>query len=408
MKFYINNVSHLCAIGLVSSMLAACGGGSSSNKKTTDDDHHDHGSLLISQASSTTISALDEGSLAAFDNTVAFNGATFVRSDNGEFAAIKGGETIYFAGEDGVLLKTIDGNEVLATNGHFSILQAGSSTLLEVESLEEDTLETSSTAGLGLNENFPALMLDEDEEVKLLFVEGKAIVYEGDSASTAEIACTNPSAAAQAHHAAIVTCDEGVTLLQFEEDESTDTISFEATLLNLDGTDSNYLWSSSEHVFAGYVPGSSDYALVHIEEHEAHSETETEAKEAEYELIQPADEDAHAFTGVICEAGLEAEDNDFIFWLAGGEFVALTNEGELNKTIAVDTSSSNDCADYSLSLAAKVAYVLDNNAMKFYEIDVDEGAAFYHIHETLDISVSDIADSVVLFHNEAGHGDHDH
>lgn len=86
----------------------------------------------------------------------------------------------------------------------------------------------------------------------------------------------------------------------------------------------------------------------------------------------------------------------------------MNNEGELINKISVDTSTSNDCDDYHVSTAAKVAYVLDNDAMKLYEIDVDEGASIYHVHESIDTSVADVTDSVVLFHNEEEGDGHAH
>lgn len=391
MKVCIENASRLLATGFLASILAACGGSDSSS----DDEHeHEHGSLLISQLNSNSVSIVDEGQLESFEDSLTFTSAMFVRSDNGEFAAIKGGSDIQFADEEGILTTSVTGSEVIASNGHFSILNAGSTTFVEVEGLEDDMLESESTVNLGITETFPALLLDEADDVKLVFVGGEARVYEGEMDMSESFTCNNPSSVAQAHHSAVVTCDEGVTLLQHDED--TMGITYTITALDLDGTESDYVWQATEHVFAGYAPGTVNYALVHIEEN---GSTET---------ILSSDASSETLASNICVAGIEVEDEDFLFWLDDGNFVALDHEAELINRITVDTSTSTDCSDYNMSTSEKTAFVLDNDAMRFYEIDVDEGLTNYHIHESIEISISDIVDSVVLFHNEEGeHHDHD-
>ena len=96
-----------------------------------------------------------------------------------------------------------------------------------------------------------------------------------------------------------------------------------------------------------------------------------------------------------------------MFWLDSGNLDALNVEGERINTVTVDTSTSSDCSDYNVSISAKAMFVLDNDAFKFYELDVDDGTVIYHVHESIDTGVSDISGSVVLFHNEAG-GGHEH
>ncbi len=417
MKLSFDEITRLLAIGLISTCLVACD--DDDDDETTDpqqeqrdqgeEEEHDHGTVLITQAANTSISMFEEEErgLEALEGNLTTNGARFVQSDNLEFAAIIDGESIKFAGENGLIAgKKLDGENVIASNGHFSILNAGSSTLLEVDSLEKDSLEPSDTSGLGVTETFPALVLDEKDDVKLLFVNGDAVIYKANVAvADAGFDCANPSAVAQAHHAAVISCDEGATLLQFKEEGGT--FSYETTLLSLDGEGSDYIWSSTDHVIAGYVPGTINYALIHIKEH---SESE-EASEEEFELIQGSDKDAEALTTNICTAGLEPADSAFLILQVDAEiikFTALDSEGVKNKNIFLtDESTSTECDDYSMPITADAAFVFDTAASYFYEIDVeeDDNLGKYHVHEQFKVSVSDIASSVILSHDEDGHSD---
>ncbi len=392
MKISFDESMRVLVAGILTSALVACGGDSDDNDHEHEEEH-DHGSLIISQTGSNSLSLLDEGELTAFEDVLAFTSATFIQSDNGEFAAIEGGSEIQFVSEEGISEHAIMGSEVVATNGHFSILDAGSSTLVAVESLEEVTLVTESTMSLGLTEVYPALVLDELEEIRLVFVSGEARIYEGELDTTEFFSCTNPSSTAQAHHSAIVTCDEGVTLVVFEED--TTGVTYTISSVTLDGSSSEYVWQSTEHVFAGYAPGSANYALVHVEE------------DLSTETILGSDVSTHALSANICEAGIEQQDEDFLIWLSGGTFVALTNEGALINQIVIDTSTSTACSDYSLAITDKTALAIDNDAMMFYEIDVDEGATVYHVHEDIELLFSDVTDSVILAHEEGEEGGHE-
>lgn len=402
MKISFKELVRFSFLLILVGVLSACGG-SDSDGHDNDDDHdheHAHGTLIVSQSGSNSLSIFDEGDLEPFEDTLSFTSATFVRADNGEFAAIKGGSEIQFVGEDGISEHSVMGSEVIATNGHFSILNAGSSTLVEVESLEEEALESESTIDLGLTEVYPAVVLDETEEVLLVFVSGEAQIYEAEQDTTESFDCTNPSSVAQVHHSAIVTCDEGVTLVMFEEDDAG--ITYEISALDFNESNSNYVWLSTGHVFAGYAPGTTNYALVHIEE--------DHSTEIIFSADSSASSLAYGLPAEICAAGIEPEDGDFLFLLSGGTFVALDSEAELINTIVLtDNSTSTTCSDYTMSVTAKSAFILDNDAMIFYEVDVDADSSVYHVHEDIDTVFSDIVDSVVLSHEEGedGHG-HNH
>ena len=407
MKFSFEEAARLAAAGLFSSLLVACGSDNKSSSNGDGDDHdHEHGALLVSQQNSTAVSMFDEenADFDAFEGNSTITAAKFVRSDNGEFAALNGGTVVEFVGEDGFLQTTVTGDNVVATNGHFSILNNGMSSFVEVEALEDDpetlALEAISDLGITEAEVYPALMLDEDESLVMVFVSDAAKIYGGEPVAQigADIECTDPVSTAQGHHAVIVTCSvEGVKLVQFEDEPS---LSFTVSGEDVTGTnDSDYLWTSTEHVFAGYAPGTSNYDIIHVEEN------------GDIDNVDVSADGALALTANICEASIEGEDEDFLFWLEGGTFAAANNEAvpiSATGLVAVDDSSSTDCSDYSFSVTEKVAFVFDNNAQKFHEIDIEEDATFYHVHETIDTGVSDIADSVAFIeHEESGqdHGD---
>lgn len=410
MKFSIEEASRLAAAGFLSSLLIACGSdnnNSNSGGDEEDNDHdHAHGALIISQDNSTAVSLFDEegGDFDAFDEASSTTAPRFVRSDNGEFAALTGGSVVEFVGEDGFLEASVTGSQVVATNGHFSILNGNQSSFVEVDELEGNpaslTEETISGLGISETEVYPALMLDEDEDLVMVFVSGAAKLYEGANVVAGPaITCTNPSSTAQGHHAVMMTCDEGVQLVQFEEESS---ITYTITDITVTGANENaFIWTSTEHVFAGYAAGTTDYAIVHVEEDGTVDEVDVTAS------------DALSLTDTICEAGVEGEDEDVLFWLSGGTFAAATNEAEpigATGIIDVEDSMSTNCDDYSFTITEKVAFVFDNAAQKFHEIDIEEGATFYHVHETIDIPVSDIADTVAFIEHEegeGGHGDHD-
>jgi len=429
MKFSFDDAARLAATSLLISTLAACGS-SSSNKSSNndDDDHdheHDHGALIVSKASSTSLyqfHADDSAFEELEEGEAGVMSASFVRSDNGEVAAILGGSSIQFVLQHEhdeeeheeeeheeeeheeeeheeapeVISFSLSGDQVLATNGHFSVLNAGSSTLVELDELAEDVPATESTSSLSVTETFPALVLDEHEDdlIVMVFDGTNAYIYEGANLEQT-YACANPSSAAQGHHSAIVSCDAGTLLVTFEEHDGH--LDFDTHTVTLNGAASDYMWQATEHVFAGYVSGSTDFALIHID-HDDHSVEE---------IIQGGDQDKADLSKNICSAGLEAEDGDFLFLLADGHFSAVDAEGELISNVVFDEAQAATCADSTIAISSKTAYVVDNSAMKVHEIDQDEGATAYHVHESFDITASDVANTVILFHQEESE-DHVH
>ncbi len=407
MKFSIEEAARLAAIGLFSSMIVACGSDNkSSGGGDGDGDEHDHGALIVSQKDSTEIAVFheDEGEFDALDGAFSLTAPSFVRSDNGEFAAsyVAGGSVIEFIGEDG-LLASETGSQVVATNGHFSILEGSSSKLIEVEALETDPENLASEAiEPSVAEVYPALVLDEAEELVMVFVSGEARLYEGATQVVGDtIDCTDPTSTAQAHHAVMMTCDDGVYLVQFEDDPSISyTVTAQLDVTGDSDSEKAYVWSSTEHVFAGYAPGTKDYDIIHIEDN------------GDVDNIDTTADGAVVLNDNICVASIEAGDGDLLFWLEGGNFAAADSDAQsvigTTGNISISSSDSEDCSSYHMAVTAKVALVLDEVKNKFYELDVeeDEGATDYHLHITVDTSDVDLEDTVALFHNEGGSHTH--
>ena len=106
---------------------------------------------------------------------------------------------------------------------------------------------------------------------------------------------------------------------------------------------------------------------------------------------------------------LDSDEQDILAITLGGTFVALDHEGIELQSIELDYSVASTCDDFTMAAADKTAIVVDNNAQKGYELDIEEsesGSATYHLHEDFYLAVSDIA-SMVVFH-EKDESEHEH
>jgi len=103
----------------------------------------------------------------------------------------------------------------------------------------------------------------------------------------------------------------------------------------------------------------------------------------------------------MCAWGIDSANAD-IFALTASALTVYNHEGEVQDTIALDSTSS--CANLKMATASQAVFVIDNASQTLYEIDKE--AVSYHIHGREDVSVNDVA-SIVSFH-ELEEGDHDH
>jgi len=403
MKKYNQN---LLWISITALALTACGGSSSSSSDDTSEaDEHDHEfSILVAQNNTSTLSLLEEGELEALDDAAAGNGATLVLGETGAYAAVLANNTINFVHglheeeeheeeheeEAHVLDFDLTGSQVITTGGHFAVLDAGTTTFIEYDELENDMPATENTDALSLIETYPALMIDEAHGVVMVFDGTDAKVFE-DTTEEASFACANPSSHGQVDELVVVTCDEGALAVVIEENESTEEHTFTNSILTLDGTDADYIWSAQGHVIVGFEPSTSNYAIIELDD-----ETITVSNSFE-------------FSENICDMQLDSDEQDILAITLGGTFVALDHEGIELQSIELDYSVASTCDDFTMAAADKTAIVVDNNAQKGYELDIEEsesGSATYHLHEDFDLAVSDIA-SMVVFH-EKDESEHEH
>jgi hypothetical protein len=411
----------LICVSIATLALTACGGGSSSNNNSnsnsSDGDEHDHeSSVLVSQSNTTTLSLLEEGELEALEDAAAGNGATLVLSETGAFAAVLSSGTVNFVHglhdddeeeassdegheeEASVLDFSLTGSEVITTSGHFAVLDSGSTTFVEYGDLETITSASESTSDLSVTESYPALILDEEHDLKLLFDGVDALVYEGQEQEKS-FTCATPTSLGQTSELVVVSCGANVAALVVTEDSAGEH-TLTDSILDLDGTDENYVWRAEGHVIVGFEPNTTNYAVI-----ELNDSADT------VEVVKGSDSDTFEFTQNICEIKLDSAEQEILAISAGGTFVALDHEGSELKSIELDFSTGSSCEDFVMASAAKTALLVDNNAQKGYEIDVDDlvnNPNEYHVHEDFDIGVSDIADMVLFHEKDKVEDEHDH
>lgn len=415
---------NLLWISITALALTGCGGSSSSSSDDEVTEEHEHeSSILISQTSTDTLSLLEDGELEALEGATAGNGATLVLGESGAYAAaLNSSESIvnFIHGlhdeeeEEGeaehdheeeahVLDFSLTGDKVITTDGHFAILNetTGITTFIEYDELENDTPATE-VVDLGVTETYPALMIDEDHEVVMVFDGINAKIYEGLT-EEASFACANPISHGQTDELVVVSCDEGALAVVIEEGES-DEHTFTNPTLDLDGNEEGYIWRAQGHVIVGFEPDTSHYAIVELND-----------DNGEIVLVQGSDTSAQAIERTICDIQFDSEEQD-IFVLGAGDdtnegdkLVVLGHEGELLKEETLNTLNNTDCGDLVMASASDNALVINNSVQKAYDIDAHEGDN-YHVHSTYDLSIlgeSDIA-SVVIFHEKDEDADHDH
>ena len=394
--------------------LTGCGGGSGgSGSSDGGGGDHEH-SILVSQLGAETLSLLKEGELEDlhFDvngtNKAAGEGATLILSETGAYAAVYTPDTniVNFVhglhdhddeegedeGEDEgdheephVLEHTVDGSQVITTNGHFAILDktTGTTTFVEDHALEEKNPDTKPTSSLSASQTYPALMIDEghddEPDLVMVFAEGKATVYKGLESENS-FDCKNPTSHGQIDGLVVVTCDESaIAVVIGEDDEGKDT--FTRSTLTLAGNDEKYVWRAGGHVIVGFEPDTKNYAIIELEDDSV-------------DVSNPFD-----FAENICDMQLDSEVQDILSMTLGGTFVALDHEGAELKSIEFDFSATSTCDDFIMAPAAQTAIVVDNSAQKGYELDVEDSSTTYHLHEDFDLDVSDIT-SMVIFHEK--------
>jgi len=386
-------------VGMTTAALLLTGCGSSSNSTTATEEEHAH-SALISQANTTALSVLEEGTAENLEDAAAANGAQLLLAANGEAAAIITAGSVQFVAahheEEGaseeehelpeVSTLSVTGTniEVANTNGHFSVLVDGATQLVPYESLEEGATPEAEDLGIG-SENYPALLLEEgDELVALAFTGGNAVVYE-DATPTADTkTCTSVDSAAQNEEFVVVSCAGSSFSVKLEE-PATEGAEHTIEIADIANISTAVEWSTRADVFVGLGADDKFYVV---------EENASEALELEGGAGFAASAD-------MCAWGIDSANAD-IFALTASALTVYNHEGEVQDTIVLDTTSS--CDDLKMATASQAVFVIDNASQTLYEIDKE--AVSYHIHGREDVSVNDVA-SIVSFH-EIEEGDHDH
>ncbi|GAA6134737.1 hypothetical protein NBRC116188_15260 [Oceaniserpentilla sp. 4NH20-0058] len=416
MKVFNQN---LLWVSIATLALTGCGSSDDSNNEIDDEHEHDHEiSILVSQANTSTLSLLEEGELEALDDAAADNSATLVLSQTGAYSAVLASDTVNFVHglhedeeegeheeeghEEGeheeeahVIDFSLTASQVITTNGHFSMLDSGSSVFVAYDDLETITDASEGTSDLSVVETYPALILDEEHDLKLLFDGVDALLYEGTTEET-NFTCANPSGHGQTGELVVVACEAGSVALVIEESETEHT--FTDSVLTLDGTGANYQWRAKGGVIVGYEPSTSNYAIVELDE-----------TTGDIQLVTGSQDVTHDFSQNICDLQLDSESQDVLALSENGHFAVLNHEGEALKNIVLDESSATECGDLIMAVAAKTAIVVDNSVQQGYEIDVDDvesNPSGYHVHERFDLTVNDVH-NMVIFH-EIEEGEHEH
>lgn len=399
-------------ISITALALTACGGSKNNNNNNNDstssiDDNdnsavHKHEySILVAQKNTSTLSLLEEGELEALDDAAAGNGATLVLSDSGAYAATFTNNTVNFVHglheEAHVLDYSLTGIKVITTDGHFAVLDTGTTTFIEYDELGNDTPATEDTSALSVTETYPALMIDEEHELVMVFDGTDAKFYE-DTTEKDSFTCATPTSHGQTDKLVVISCGAGALALIIEENTAGHT--FKSSELTLDGTSSKYIWRAEGHVIVGFEPDTSNYAIVEFDG-------------ISPEVAQGSDTSTSAIERTICDIKLDSEEQDVLVLgagdttNAGDKLVVLNHEGKTLKDVTLNELSNTACNGLIMASASNRAVIINNGAQKAYDIDAHQGDS-YHIHSEYDLLVGDITD-VVIFHGKDEDEDgHDH
>lgn len=301
-----------------------------------------------------------------------------------------------------VLDYSLTGSQVITTGGHFAVLNANTTTFVEYDELENDMPDTEDTSALSVTETYPALMIDEEHELVMVFVGTDAKIYEGTNPED-NFTCATPTSHGQTDELVVVSCGAGALALVIEEDEATEEHTFTNSTLTLDGTASNYIWRAEGHVIVGFEPGTSNYAIVELDESDVTPSVV---------VVEGSDAGTVEIERTICDIKLDSEEQD-VFVLgagdtanAGDKLVVLSHEGELLQNVTLNELTDTACDDLVMTSASSNALVVNNSVQKAYDIDAHDSDN-YHVHSEYDLLVDDIAD-VVIFHEKDEDADHDH
>ncbi len=399
-----SNIHSSIALPLIfmNALLTGCGGSSNSSSSNHQHDHseHDHdehsAALLVSHTNQTSLFVVEDGEIESTLIESAGVGSSLVRSDDGQFVAHIANNSIGFAYSDGSsdpipLNYTLTGQSVIATAGHFSILNAGTSHLLPLSDLQalmnQQTTPTLETFDSHI-QSAPLMLIDEGEELTLQFNGSHAQVYQEDVATMNSTACPQVSSLAQANEFAVFHCDTGNFTVQLQESELADD-NHSATINAVDGSVANH-WVAYDEIAVGFTEGGTQSRATILMHDDASDALITK------HISTPSNQP-------ICAAEIEPEHLSIILLTDRGEIFISTDHGDQFSSLALDEPV--DCAQVNISTAADTIAIYNHAIKKLYEVDAHETS--FHIHARHTFSSHTLADMTLMQARETHH-EHDH
>jgi hypothetical protein len=406
------SIKTLAASVAAATLLTACGGGSSQSTSDTSEEHEHTGRLLFSLSDSDTLMVFDqeENEFETLADSAAGNAASLLLADNGLSAAVLSNGIVNFVysglhseeeeealveaegehdhEEAELLTLSLDSvSAMTSTQGHFSLLQNGSTVLLPAEDLEDTELDFENTTGPA-SQTYPGLVLDEEHELMLFFAAAKAQVYEAGAATGDEFSCSNPAASVQGTEFALVQCDEGVLTVKVEETET----DHEIDSATLSALSSATQVRSNGHDFAAF-----DAASLWL------------IQEDDNEVLQAESVNLTGVSG-ICDAAFATEDEETLAVLNSAGYLHIIDaESGAESLIALDETVTTNlsCDDLALANGPEGFMVADKNDGILYIIDAHDGSP-YHVHSRYqDDTLTTLADAVFMHAIDAEHT-HEH
>ena len=417
------NLTPLFKLSLISGalMLAACGGDDNSSSSNNMDDEHDHTAsarILMTSNSDTALTVFDQAheEFEDLEDAALASAGRVIRSDDGLSAAVVTATGVQFvysgihpeseeaeaeSGEhsethEAELLSDLTltgaGLQVSMTQNHFAVLKDGDTHLYPADSLEEATGAEESVALTGVTQSYPAAILDEEHGLTLVFADGKATVYEEETATEASVACASPAAVAHVGELTLAQCDNGLISVVVEEEDGSEPV-IEAEVVKLGNLAVTALMTNGHE---GFILGEGTQIKTLSWNHDTES-----LDSADVALETSADGIcAVEFATAVEVAGILTSDGQL-------HFTDLEENVTDGRVVLDDSNATATCSDWLLTAGSEAFAVVDSDVDLMYYVDSHEGSEF-HIHETFDLPADSDIRSAALLHETGTAAAHDH
>lgn len=406
-------------------LMAVLVGGCNSTEQSATTAHTDeHNGLVLfsyTDHSQLAVITLADGHRQLLDVPAAGPGASLLAAGDGLSAAVLAGGIVQFvdsglaeADEDhdddhddehaeqyeppAIIALQSAADQVIAGNGFFSVLDGGSSQLLEWHELHDANAYSRQLAPAGLLQDHAAAVLDAEHGLYLVFADKRATVYHDDGisgllATGDSFACSRPAQLQQSASLLLVHCDEGWHWLL--SDSHDDPLQPDYGTLALAGLPAIEQWRIGHDMAIGF--NSNDLSLVML--HMDHDEAETTLFS-----LQQQDMPFVPSGSRWCNAGFDANQR-LLLASDTGRLLVVDHNGDVLQQIQLDESltTSLSCDDLLIRNSNDSVAILDKASARLYLIDAHNGP--YAIHRRLSVDhAATIADMALLL---ASHDDHD-